>query len=137
VTAALRLKILVLDDSEAYLAFARRAVGAAGHAFVGVSSGADLERRIADERPDAVLIDVTIPGARGFELVHVVRRHWACLPVLLMSAEPGSRLLERNALASGADGYVHKLDLADELNRALDVAAERIDAKRPRSSRGP
>lgn len=78
--------------------------------------------------PDLVLTDMQMPEMNGLELVRAVKREHPGLPVILMTAQ-GSEALAVKALQVGADSYVPKALLADELietvDRVLALAGER------------
>ncbi|MCA9053137.1 MAG: response regulator [Planctomycetaceae bacterium] len=78
--------------------------------------------------PDLVLTDMQMPEMNGLELVRAVKRDFPGLPVILMTAQ-GSEALAVKALQVGADSYVPKALLADDLvetvERVLALAGER------------
>jgi len=75
--------------------------------------------------PDLVLTDLQMPGMDGLELVEAIRRSYAGVPVVLMTAH-GSEEVAAAALRRGAASYVPKRDLATDLvetaERVLSVA---------------
>jgi CheY-like chemotaxis protein/anti-sigma regulatory factor (Ser/Thr protein kinase) len=75
--------------------------------------------------PDLVLTDLQMPGMNGLELVEAIRRSYAGVPVVLMTAH-GSEEVAAAALRRGAASYVPKRDLANDLvetaERVLAVA---------------
>jgi CheY-like chemotaxis protein len=81
-----------------------------------------------DSLPDLVLTDMQMPEMNGLELVRSVKRDYPSLPVILMTAQ-GSEALAVKALQVGADSYVPKSLLADDLvetiERVLALAGER------------
>ena len=78
--------------------------------------------------PDLVLTDMQMPEMNGLELVRAVKRDFPGVPVILMTAQ-GSEALAVKALQVGADSYVPKALLADDLvetvDRVLALAGER------------
>ncbi|MFV0445690.1 MAG: response regulator [Planctomycetaceae bacterium] len=81
-----------------------------------------------NQLPDLVLTDMQMPEMNGLELVRSLKRDYPGLPVILMTAQ-GSEALAVKALQVGADSYVPKALLADELietaDRVLALAGER------------
>lgn len=122
------MKIFALDDSQAYLAIARRIATAAGHTLIGVSQWSEVGEILSREKPDIALIDLNMPVLEGLKVVDVLRRHWSRLPIVLMSGEPRS-VREREVLASGADGYLRKQDITRALDDVLAAAAARATAR--------
>lgn len=78
--------------------------------------------------PDLILTDMQMPEMNGLELVRAVKRDYPGVPVILMTAQ-GSEALAVKALQVGADSYVPKALLADDLietvDRVLALAGER------------
>ena len=58
-------------------------------------------------RWDVVILDITLPGKDGIEVLHELRRERPKLPVLILSAHPEDQLALR-LLRAGAAGYVTK-----------------------------
>jgi DNA-binding NarL/FixJ family response regulator len=72
--------------------------------------------------PDLVLVDVSLPGMNGIELVAELQRRTPNLPCLVMSAHQGANYA-RKALNNGARGFVAKGDppaLVEAVRRVLD-----------------
>jgi DNA-binding NarL/FixJ family response regulator len=82
------------------------------------SAEAALTRfRESQGTPDLLLIDLSLPGMNGIELIRELRRHHRALPLAILS---GHRSLSyaHDAFAAGADGYLLKGDM-DELERGM------------------
>lgn len=81
-----------------------------------------------DNLPALILTDMQMPEMNGLELVRSVKRDYPSLPVILMTAQ-GSEALAVKALQVGADSYVPKALLADDLletvERVLALSGER------------
>lgn len=70
------------------------------------SSGVDAARRILDESPDVVLLDINLPGSDGFSICRKIREEYAGI-VIMLSAR-GEEFDEVLGLESGADDYLSK-----------------------------
>ena len=81
---------------------------------VYASNGKEALALIAEKAPDIVLSDLHMPEMDGLELVVEVRRRFAALPVILMTAH-GSEETAIAALRKGATNYVAKRNLTREL----------------------
>lgn len=87
------------------------------------------ERAISECVPDAILLDLGLPGLECPTLLRWVRA-WSAAPVLVVSAPPQYRnMLE--ALEAGADDYVTRPVTAKQLLRRIEMAI-----RRPRRRRG-
>jgi len=83
-------QILVVDD-EAYLRDIQVLVlSAAGYAATALETAAEALARLADIRPDLILLDMSLPGMDGREFLRRLRASapWRLLPVILASGFP-------------------------------------------------
>ncbi len=117
--------VLVVDDEPDIREIARLALEQlAGWVVTEASSGAQALELAASEHPDAVLLDVMMPGMDGPETARRLRENDATkdLAVLLLTAKVLSR--DRDDLAAApVDGVLGKpfdpLTLAGDIERAL------------------
>lgn len=120
-----RRKILLVDDSEIVRETVRLTLGEQGYEVVTLDGPFGFSRALLDERPDLVLMDVSMPALRGDRLAEVAKRSalHTC-PIVLFSTHPEEEL---KALAAecGAAGYIRKTGNADLLLREIErVIAE-------------
>jgi DNA-binding NarL/FixJ family response regulator len=73
---------------------------------------------IAEARPDVVLLDISLPGPDGIELLKTIRAADTALPVLVLSMHDESVYAER-ALRAGANGYIMKQEATENVLVAL------------------
>jgi DNA-binding NarL/FixJ family response regulator len=69
-------------------------------------------------RPDVLVVDISLNGPDGLELVKAVRARTETLPVLVLSVHDESLYAER-ALRAGANGYIMKQEATDRVLTAL------------------
>lgn len=99
--------VLVVDDDRRLLRLLQRYLGEQGYR-VTTAEGAEQARQILSVMaPDALVLDVTMPGETGLELTRFLREAGHVLPVLLLTArgEPADRI---EGLEAGADDYLGK-----------------------------
>ncbi|WP_369137055.1 response regulator [Modestobacter versicolor] len=104
------VRVLVADDEEDIRQLVCLAVRKAGCTVVAaVADGAQALRSARDERPDLVVLDVSMPEATGLEVCAALRadQTTAGCRVLLLSAGASSDDVARG-LAAGADAYLPK-----------------------------
>jgi two-component system, OmpR family, response regulator MprA len=109
------MKILVVDDERAVRDSLRRALELQGFQVELASDGAEaLERLAANGQPDAVVLDILMPGIDGLEVCRQIRRRGYSVPVLMLTARDavGDRV---EGLDAGADDYVVKPFALEEL----------------------
>ena len=109
------MKILVVDDERAVRDSLLRALELQGYEVELASDGAEaLERLAANGQPDAVVLDILMPGIDGLEVCRQIRRRGYGIPVLMLTARDavGDRV---EGLDAGADDYVVKPFALEEL----------------------
>ncbi|GAC1607907.1 MAG: hypothetical protein NVS4B10_23080 [Myxococcales bacterium] len=117
--------LLLVDDSEAVLAFARAALS--GHYLLSTATnGREALEKLPRERPDGVLLDLSMPEMDGDEVLAVMQRDPTLrqVPVIIVSSE--ARRAEA-CLKAGAKAYLPKPIKGPELlaltARVLEQAA--------------
>ncbi len=119
-----RPRILVIDDDEGIARFLKRALSYAGFVVdVAESGAAGLERALADP-PDAVILDVLMPGLDGLEVCRRFRAGDGDVPILMLTAkdEVSDRV---KGLECGADDYLLKPFALEELVARLRALLRR------------
>ena len=123
--------VLVIDDDDGVRRLLRTVFSAKELTVLEAESGSDAERRVAERRPDAIIIDLHTAETRGLELLRRLRRRSELepVPVVLItpvSAETG----QSEALEAGADDVVIKpfgvADLQQRVQRLLDQGRPRL-----------
>jgi two-component system response regulator MprA len=109
------MKILVVDDERAVRESLRRALELEGYEIELAADGNEaLYRLEVTEEPDAVILDVLMPGVDGLEVCRRLRGAGSKLPVLMLTAR--TEVEDRVAgLDAGADDYVTKPFALEEL----------------------
>ena len=112
--------VLVVDDSvlDRYLA------GTLLQEITGVQAlyaedGHKALGMIRQSAPDLVLVDLQMPEMNGLELVEILRREFAAIPVVLMTAH-GSEEIAVEALKKGAASYVPKRNMGKDLTPTIE-----------------
>ena len=125
--SAAPIRLLIADDRRR----TRRALQALlaahpGFEVVGeASTGDEAVARVADLQPDVVLMDVRMPGMDGIVATAHIKSRWPAIRVVVHSMALEHR---DDALAAGADAFVPKSVLPDELVQALQRANSRDGA---------
>ena len=109
------MKILVVDDERAVRESLRRALELEGYEIELAEDGAKaLERLDADPEPDAMVLDVLMPGVDGLEVSRTLRRKGSKVPILMLTAR--TQVEDRvEGLDAGADDYLTKPFALEEL----------------------
>ena len=109
------MKILVVDDERAVRESLRRALELEGYEIeLAEDGGQALERLAREDQPDAVILDVLMPGVDGLEVCRTLRSQGSRLPVLMLTAR--TQVEDRvEGLDAGADDYLTKPFALEEL----------------------
>jgi two-component system response regulator MprA len=119
------VKVLVVDDERAVRDSLKRALELEGYDVALATDGGDaLEKLDSDAQPDAVILDVLMPGTDGLEVSRTLRRSGNSVPVLMLTAraEVGDRVA---GLDAGADDYLTKPFALEELLARLRALLRR------------
>ena len=120
------MDILVVDDERAVRDSLRRALELEGYGVELAEDGEQALRRLELEpQPDAVILDILMPGADGLEVCRRLRRSGNEIPVLMLTAraEIDSRVA---GLDAGADDYLPKPFALAELLARLRALLRRL-----------
>ncbi|HSP06032.1 MAG TPA: response regulator transcription factor [Acidobacteriota bacterium] len=114
------LRILIGDDHALIREGLKKILKAAQD--IAVVSEAQNAREVIEEvkkqELDVVILDISLPGKSGLELLKDLKQDYPRLPVLILSMHPEDRFAVR-ALKAGAAGYVTKESAVEELVKAI------------------
>ncbi len=109
-------KILLVDDSKTELHHLSDVLGKRGYSVRTAENGEDALRRLDEETPDLILMDVVMPGLNGFQLTRKITRdpRFAQVPVIMCTSK--NQETDRVwGMRQGARDYVVKPVNGDEL----------------------
>jgi two-component system, OmpR family, response regulator MprA len=123
------MTIMVVDDERSVRDAVRRALELEGYAVELAADGSEALEQLdgrANE-PDALVLDVLMPGLDGLEVCRQLRRSGSRLPVLMLTAR--AEVSDRVAgLDAGADDYLVKPFALEELLARLRALLRRTSA---------
>jgi len=91
---------------------------------------ASAPQAIRDSAPDFIVLDISLDGPDGLELLKTLRVAYPNLPVLVLSMHEESTYAER-ALRAGANGYIMKQEATDKVLTAIRHILRRGLSERP------
>ncbi|MFK7161398.1 response regulator [Marinospirillum sp. MEB164] len=103
------LKVLVVDDEPNILLSLEFLMQQAGFDVTTAEDGETALSHISQQTPDLILLDISLPGISGFEVLEKLRRQPAYqrLPIVMLTAH-GREVEREKGLALGADDYITK-----------------------------
>ena len=129
--AANSTRVLVVDDEPPILRALGTNLRARDYTVDLAPSGEEALALAARHRPDAVILDLGLPGLSGIEVIEGLRG-WTSVPIIILSAR-GAERDKVAALDAGADDYVTKPFGMDELLARLRASLRR-NAPAPESA---
>jgi DNA-binding response OmpR family regulator len=124
-TAITPATLLVVEDDRKLVRALERGLEREGYEVDVAYTGEEALERVRARAYDAVVLDVMLPGADGFEVCEVMRREQRTLPVLMLTAraEVADRI---RGLDAGADDYLVKpFDFGELLARLRALGRRR------------
>ena len=115
-------KILVVDDSKTELMVLSDLLGKNGYTVTTAENADEAFRRLGEEKPDLILMDVVMPGQNGFQLTRAITRdpQFSSIPIVMCT----SKNLETDrvwGMRQGARGYITKPVDPAELQAKIDA----------------
>jgi twitching motility two-component system response regulator PilH len=113
-------KVLVVDDSKTELMFLTDLLQKNGFSVRTAENAEDAFRRLAEEKPDLILMDVVMPGQNGFQLTRAISRDplYSDVPIIMCTSK--NQETDRVwGMRQGARDYITKPVDADELKAKI------------------
>ncbi|MFC3282592.1 response regulator transcription factor [Litchfieldella rifensis] len=120
-------RVLVVDDEPNIVLSLEFLMQQAGFEVITAGDGEQALARVAEHAPDLVLLDISLPGISGFDVLEQLRSDpsHARLPIIMLTAH-GREVEREKGMALGADDYVTKpfstQALVDKVQALLDEA---------------
>jgi two-component system invasion response regulator UvrY len=114
------IKVLLADDHDIVRAGLRRIVEESGDMEV-VAEAADGREAIKlalSKSPDVAVVDLSMPGMDGLEVIGQLKSYYPKLPILILTMHEEEQFVVR-AIEAGAMGYLTKRAAPDQLVKAI------------------
>jgi DNA-binding response OmpR family regulator len=128
-------RIVVVDDDPTVADVVGRYLVRDGHTVECVHDGHEALRRIAEQQPDLVVLDLMLPGIDGLEVCRRLRERWP-IPVVMLTAL-GDETDRLAGFEIGADDYVTKPFSPRELAMRVRSVLRRSRAAAPDKPEAP
>jgi two-component system invasion response regulator UvrY len=116
----LLIKILIADDHAVVREGLKQIISETSDMLVAdeADNGQDVLDKVSEQNYDVVLLDITLPGRSGLDVLKQLKSKKPKLPVLMLSVHPEEQYAVRT-LKAGAAGYLTKGSATDELIAAI------------------
>jgi two-component system invasion response regulator UvrY len=132
------IRVLLADDHIIVRGGLRRILEESGDMEVvaEAAEGREALQQIHQTRPDVAVVDISMPGLDGLEVISQARHYYPKLPILILTMHEEEQYVVR-AIAAGANGYITKRSAPEQLVKAVrkvyaggrylsDIAAESL-----------
>jgi len=119
-TVAARTRVLIVDDHPIVRQGLAQMINQETDLMVcGEAEDAqNALQAVAELHPDLVLVDLSLKGGSGLDLIRTLRTRQSMLPILVVSMHDESLYVER-ALRAGARGYIMRHEATNSMMRAI------------------
>lgn len=102
-------RVLIVDDEPNIVLSLEFLMQQAGFEVATAADGETALQQVRTQAPDLVLLDISLPGISGFEVLETLRQEPAFkqLPIVMLTAH-GREVEKEKGLALGADDYITK-----------------------------
>jgi len=115
-----RVRVLIVDDHPIFRRGLRDLIEEEPDLVVcaEAADAGEAMKLVKTHSPDVAVVDLSLKGGHGLELIEQIREHDEQIRMLVCSVHPESHFAER-VLRAGAMGYVNKQEAADKLIDAI------------------
>ena len=113
--------LLIVDDHEIVRAGIKRLFENTPNLNIvaDLGSGEDAYQFLHKNTVDLIIMDISMPGKGGIETTNQIKKRYPKIKILMLSMHDNAMIIER-AIKAGADGYILKNDLSDDLLNAVE-----------------
>lgn len=128
-----RKKVLLIDDDSHILDILETRLGKSGYSCLRAMEGTKALKLIEEERPDAIILDILIPGELdGYTLCKQLKTdiRYRKIPIILLSGLDEEYHIQEG-LKRGADAYITKPFQPDDLIARIEELIRKREEKLP------
>ena len=115
------IRVLLVDDEEYYRAAVCRVLGRRGFCVTEAASGEEALTALAAGAPDAVVLDLNLPGIDGLETLRRIAEALPSVPVIMLTGR-GTMTAARDAIRHRVRDFLLKPVSVERLVEALEAA---------------
>jgi two-component system alkaline phosphatase synthesis response regulator PhoP len=123
--AETKKRILVVDDEPDFAALVQGNLEKEGFDVVVAYDGVEGLAKVAEDRPDAIVLDVMMPEKDGYKMCAELKAdsRYCDIPVILLTAVAShvtsTRYTHRDGMATEADDYIAKPASAEDITKSI------------------
>lgn len=118
-------KVLLTDDAAFMRMMLKGILQPLGYECIEASNGKEMLTKVAEQKPDIITLDITMPEMDGLEALKALRASGNDTCVIMCSAM-GQQAMVLDAIKSGASDFIVKPFDAKRVEEALKKAVARI-----------
>jgi len=113
--------LLIVDDHEIVRAGIKRLFENTPNLNIvaDLGSGEEAYQFLHKNTVDLIIMDISMPGKGGIETTNQIKKRYPKIKILMLSMHDNAMIIEK-AIKAGADGYILKNDLSDDLLNAVE-----------------
>jgi DNA-binding NarL/FixJ family response regulator len=114
------IRILIAEDHSIVRAGLRRIIEDAGgiEVVAEAADGHEALEKVHDTKPDVAVVDISMPGMDGLEVISQLRHYYPKMPVIVLTMHEEEQYVFR-AIAAGAKGYITKRSAPEQMVKAI------------------
>ncbi len=112
------LRVMIVEDEEAVRDVFRDFLAGLGHEPIAVATAEDALEKLVGEQPDAILLDIRLPGMSGLDFLELPAVQESGVPIVAVSGV-ATEAQARECLKRGALDFIHKPVSLDRLSAVL------------------
>ncbi len=114
------IRVLLADDHSIVRGGLSRIVEESGdiEVIAEAADGREAIQKVHRIQPDVAVVDISMPGLDGLEVISQLRHDYPKLPILILTMHEEEQYVVR-AIAAGANGYITKRSAPEQLVKAI------------------
>jgi len=125
----MKKKILVVDDDPGVVELLKEILTAQNYRVISARNGDEAIKKVREEKPDAIVLDVVLPGLSGFEVCRILKqdRMTHSIPIMMLSGKAMETKDKVAGFEAGADDYLIKPFEPKELVARITAVLRRYE----------
>lgn len=119
-------KIMVVDDNEEVITMVKAALEREGYRVIGINNGNDCLKRINQEKPDLILMDIMMPDIDGWEVCKKIKESELIIsvPISMLTVKKSEEDIQKSLEYAHADAHLIKPFSVKEFRNAVQDLLE-------------